>query len=53
MADTDASLRFYRDFLGLKVAGESEDYGDERELMQNLTEAKGAIKVFYEVAELN
>ena len=52
VADTDASLRFYRDFLGLKVAGESEDYGDERELMQTLTEAKGAIKVFCEVAEL-
>src|SRR6266850_6167537 len=25
--DTDASLRFYRDLLGLRVAGESENYG--------------------------
>jgi catechol 2,3-dioxygenase-like lactoylglutathione lyase family enzyme len=29
--DTDRSLRFYRDVLGMKVAGESENYGPEQE----------------------
>jgi catechol 2,3-dioxygenase-like lactoylglutathione lyase family enzyme len=31
VADTDASLAFYRDRLGLRVAGESENYGPEQE----------------------
>ncbi len=31
VGDTDASLRFYRDLLGLQVAGESENYGPEQE----------------------
>ncbi len=31
VADTDASLKFYRDKLGLKVAGGSENYGPEQE----------------------
>ncbi len=31
VADTDASLKFYRDLLGLEVAGESENYGTEQE----------------------
>jgi catechol 2,3-dioxygenase-like lactoylglutathione lyase family enzyme len=31
VSDTDASLRLYRDTLGLKVAGESENYGVEQE----------------------
>ena len=31
VADTDASLGFYRDTLGMKVAGESENYGTEQE----------------------
>ena len=31
VADTGASLRFYRDTLGLRVAGESENYGAEQE----------------------
>jgi catechol 2,3-dioxygenase-like lactoylglutathione lyase family enzyme len=31
IADTDASLRFYRDTLGFKVAGESDNYGTEQE----------------------
>lgn len=31
VADTDASLRFYRDKLGLKVVGGSENYGPEQE----------------------
>ena len=31
VADTDASLRFYRDRLGLRLAGESVNYGPEQE----------------------
>jgi catechol 2,3-dioxygenase-like lactoylglutathione lyase family enzyme len=31
VADTEASLRFYRDLLGLRVAGESENWGPEQE----------------------
>ena len=31
VSDTEASLRFYRDTLGLRVAGESENYGTEQE----------------------
>jgi catechol 2,3-dioxygenase-like lactoylglutathione lyase family enzyme len=31
VADTDRSLAFYRDALGLRVAGESENYGPEQE----------------------
>jgi len=31
VGDTDSSLRFYRDRLGLRVAGESENYGPEQE----------------------
>lgn len=31
VADTDASLAFYRDTLGLSVAGESENFGAEQE----------------------
>src|SRR6266566_9549478 len=34
--DTDASLRFYRDALGLRVAGESENYGTEQEHLNNI-----------------
>jgi catechol 2,3-dioxygenase-like lactoylglutathione lyase family enzyme len=30
VADTEASLRLYRDALGLAVAGESDNYGDEQ-----------------------
>ena len=36
VADTDASLRFYRDTLGLHVAGESENYGTEQEHLNNV-----------------
>ena len=36
VADTDASLRFYRDTLGLKVVGESENYGTEQEHLNNV-----------------
>jgi catechol 2,3-dioxygenase-like lactoylglutathione lyase family enzyme len=31
VADTDASLKFYRDELGMKVTGESDNYGVEQE----------------------
>jgi catechol 2,3-dioxygenase-like lactoylglutathione lyase family enzyme len=36
VTDTDASLRFYRDLLGLRVAGESENYGTEQEHLNNV-----------------
>ena len=31
VSNTRASLRFYRDFLGMKIAGSSENYGTEQE----------------------
>jgi catechol 2,3-dioxygenase-like lactoylglutathione lyase family enzyme len=34
--DTDSSLKFYRDLLGLHVAGESENYGTEQEHLNNV-----------------
>jgi catechol 2,3-dioxygenase-like lactoylglutathione lyase family enzyme len=39
-ADTDASLKFYRDLLGLKVVGESENYGTEQEHLNNVFGAR-------------
>ena len=36
VADTEASLRYYRDLLGLKLAGESENYGTEQEHLNNV-----------------
>src|SRR5262249_48851645 len=36
VADTDASLKFYRDRLGLRIAGESENYGIEQERLNNV-----------------
>jgi catechol 2,3-dioxygenase-like lactoylglutathione lyase family enzyme len=38
--DTDASLHFYRDALGLKQAGESENYGVEQEHLNNVFGAR-------------
>ena len=38
--DTDASLKFYRDELGLRVAGESENYGTEQEHLNNVFGAR-------------
>ncbi len=38
--DTDASLGFYRDLLGLRVAGESENYGSEQEHLNNVFGAR-------------
>jgi len=40
VADTEASLRFYRDVLGLRVAGESENYGTEQERLNNVFGAR-------------
>ena len=40
VADTDASLRFYRDGLALKVVGDSENYGDEQEHLNNVFGAR-------------
>ena len=36
VADTDSSLKFYRDLLGMRVAGESENYGTEQEHLNNV-----------------
>jgi catechol 2,3-dioxygenase-like lactoylglutathione lyase family enzyme len=40
VADTAASLRFYRDALGLSVAGESMNYGSEQEHLNNVFGAR-------------
>ncbi len=40
VSDTEASLRFYRDSLGLRVAGESENYGTEQEHLNNVFGAR-------------
>ena len=40
VADTDASLRFYRDALGLSIAGTSENYGVEQEHLNNVFGAR-------------
>jgi catechol 2,3-dioxygenase-like lactoylglutathione lyase family enzyme len=38
--DTEASLAFYRDVLGLRVAGASENYGPEQERLNNVVGAR-------------
>ena len=40
ISDTEASLRFYRDVLGMQVAGESENYGVEQEHLNNVFGAR-------------
>lgn len=40
VGDTEASLRFYRDVLGLRVVGESENYGTEQEHLNNVFGAR-------------
>ena len=40
ISDTDASLKFYRDVLGLQVVGESENYGPEQERLNNVFGAR-------------
>lgn len=36
VANTDASLKFYRDLLGMRITGESENYGPEQERLNNV-----------------
>ncbi len=38
--DTEASLRFYRDLLGLRIAGKSLNYGPEQERLNNVPGAR-------------
>jgi catechol 2,3-dioxygenase-like lactoylglutathione lyase family enzyme len=40
VADTNTSLKFYRDLLGMRVAGESENYGIEQEHLNNVFGAR-------------
>ena len=40
VADTDKALKFYRDFLGMRVAGNSENYGPEQERLNNVFGAR-------------
>jgi len=40
VSNTDASLKFYRDVLGLRIAGTSENYGTEQEHLNNVFGAR-------------
>ena len=40
VGDTEASLKFYRDALGLRIVGESENYGAEQEHLNNVFGAR-------------
>jgi catechol 2,3-dioxygenase-like lactoylglutathione lyase family enzyme len=40
VGSTETSLHFYRDLLGLRVAGESENYGTEQEHLNNVFGAR-------------
>jgi catechol 2,3-dioxygenase-like lactoylglutathione lyase family enzyme len=40
ISDTETSLHFYRDVLGMRVAGESENYGVEQEHLNNVFGAR-------------
>jgi catechol 2,3-dioxygenase-like lactoylglutathione lyase family enzyme len=40
VADTEQSLKFYRDALGMQVAGNSENYGTEQEHLNNVFGAR-------------
>lgn len=40
VSDTEKSLQFYRDILGLRIAGESENYGEEQERLNNVFGAR-------------
>ncbi|MGH9492074.1 MAG: VOC family protein [Terriglobales bacterium] len=40
VGDTEASVKFYRDLLGFRVAGESENYGTEQEHLNNVFGAR-------------
>jgi catechol 2,3-dioxygenase-like lactoylglutathione lyase family enzyme len=45
ISDTEASLSFYRDTLGMQVAGQSENYGPEQERLNNVFGARLRITV--------
>ncbi|MFN0071056.1 MAG: VOC family protein [Chloroflexota bacterium] len=40
VSNTEASLRFYQDLLGLRVAGHSENYGEEQAHLNNVEGAR-------------
>ncbi len=40
VADTETSLKFYRDTLGLRIGGESENYGPEQDRLNNVFGAR-------------
>ncbi len=40
VSNTESSLKFYRDLLGMRVAGESENYGTEQEHLNNVFGAR-------------
>ena len=40
ISDTETSRQFYRDILGLEIAGESENYGTEQEHLNNVEGAR-------------
>jgi catechol 2,3-dioxygenase-like lactoylglutathione lyase family enzyme len=40
VGDTETSLRFYRDALGLRIVGGSENYGPEQERLNNVAGAR-------------
>ena len=40
VSDTDRSIAFYRDQLGMRIAGESENYGDEQEHLNSVFGAR-------------
>jgi len=50
VADTGTSLSFYRDSLGLRVVGESENYGPEQERLNNVFGARLRITTLRAVA---
>jgi catechol 2,3-dioxygenase-like lactoylglutathione lyase family enzyme len=50
VGDTEASLRFYRDLLGLKVVGGSENYGTEQEHLNNVFGARLRITTLHAAA---
>lgn len=40
VGDTEASLQFYRDVMGMSIAGQSENYGTEQEHLNNVFGAR-------------
>ncbi len=50
VSDTEASLGFYRDALGMRIAGESENYGPEQEHLNNVFGARLRITALRAVA---